>query len=310
MDDIDEELFGSVIKEISYQQLEHEVCSSIKKLYNQLLDEFIILANTFNYRSALEISSLFEFLLRNEYIGNVNYDNTDNAYILEDEEMLGANTFAGGVCRHKSSMLKDVYHKKGIDSLMIVGSYLDNKFYMFDEVFKDGSIKKETGEVEYNDIKYYILNDSGHYFAYPCYHDEDFYEKDFVTLNHAIVLAGNERIILTDPTLYHYYYLEGNDKMAAKSRTGRYFFIAEPKLLHLQFYGPHLQNKFEKFMKRPFIPDDEIFKVSEDIKMHLNNSKAIIEEFINDNHESIDSIKEKCLYLRKTSKPYTHYCKN
>lgn len=291
---------------------EKEICLSIKEIYVKLLDEFILLSNTFNYRSALEISCLFEYLLKNEYIGIKDYNTGDNACVLEDIEILGANTFAGGVCRHKSSMLNDIYHKSGINSMVLVGCFLKNKLDKFEDIFKDNSIKKETGEVEYNGIRYYILNYYGSYFTYPCFHDEDYYEKELGFPNHAIVLAGNERKILTDPALYQYYYLEKNDKIAAKSRTGRYFFIWEPKheSLDFTFYSSSLQKVFDEIMKKESIPDDEIFNVSKDIEKYLDNSKTILEEFINDNHNSIDLIKEKCLYLRKTSRPLTYFLKN
>lgn len=284
----------------------------LKKIYNQLLNEFISLSKVLKYQEALEIFYLFDYLLKRNYIGDKDYKINDNAYILEKNDILGVNTFSGGVCRHKSSMLNDIYHKNNINSTVLLGSYHCNKFDRFDDVFKDSNIKKQVGEIEYNNKKYYVLEESGFYFTYECFHDDDFYEKNISKLNHAIVLAGNDRKILVDPELDNYYYFENDDRITAKTKYGKYFFIWEPKydLPDFPMYDTSFQKIYEEIMKYESIPYKEVHKLALEIFEYLDNNKKILKEFINDNKDSIEQVKNACLCLRKNSESYLSHIKN
>ena len=278
--------------------------NNIKKNYNIFLDNFIYLADTLGLYGILEIDKLFEYLLKNNLIGNNKIEKLDNVALLENKDILGANTFSDGVCRHKSFMLKDIYHKQNYDSTVVLGCFYQNEIKPFNKIITDPNIKPELGELEYNNINYKVIEKYGSYFVFPIYHDIDFYEKLDPVLNHAIVLVGDKKRIFIDPTLHTKYFLELPDKISARDENGKYFFIWEPRrrVPGINFYTPVLQKTYNKIMALEAMDMEEVSKLEKEIDLFLQNKKDIINEFINDNQKEIEDIKSNCLSLRKSMK--------
>ncbi len=276
---------------------------SIKRDYNTFLDNYISLSEVLNFYDILEIDKLFEYLLKNGYIGSKNFE-LKNVPLLENKEILGANTFADGICRHKSCMLNDIYQKLNYDSTIVLGCFNKSKIKPFKSIITDPTIKKEVGEIEFNDIKYCVVKLYDDYFVYPVYHDNDFYEKIDNEVNHAIVLVGDKKRMFTDPTLYTKYYLYENDMISSRDIRGNYFFIWEPRkrFPSARFYPCSLQKTYNKIMEKEPMNMDEVIKREKEIDLFLDDRLKIIKEFINDNQDKIDNIKTKCLSLREKEK--------
>lgn len=279
---------------------EQELYNELIILYEKTINEFISLSRVFNYKSIIELSSLFEYLLIHDYFGPKVDSVKSNPLVLETKEISGVNSLAGGVCRHKSCMLNDIFHKFNIDSTVIVGQSYKNKLDRLDS-FDNKKIKKQVGEVAIDDNNYYIIEENGVYLIYPCYHDDDYYEKIDMRLNHAVVIAGDDKKVFIDPTLYDTYYLLGNDEVAAKSRRGNYFFIWHPnsELSRLTFMDPYFMKTFNKIMKMESMDDYDVLLQRKKVKDDLKNSKKILEDFKKYNIECFNEIKDKCLSLRK-----------
>ena len=99
----------------------------INKIYNHVqdkIDEDLI--ETFKLNDPLSVYTLFQYLINNNYLTNDDeFKDLDD--IVNDQLYLGALTLTGkGICRHKSTMIKDLFEKKGYSADIMVGKVLNN----------------------------------------------------------------------------------------------------------------------------------------------------------------------------------------
>ena len=112
---------------LDYNEKE-ELLLEIKELYNHILDEIIQLNNYYGYKTPLEIFCLFNklndvFCDYGELFNQLYIKGFENICCeLETNDTRGIQVLLdGGVCRHRATMLCDIYRKMKIDSVVLSG---------------------------------------------------------------------------------------------------------------------------------------------------------------------------------------------
>ncbi len=92
----------------------------INELYNEFLNNYKILNETFNLNEPLSIYKMYVNLLYNGYLSKDKTFEFNNQNSKEFNNLFGINIFNGyGVCRHISPMLSDILNKSNITSYNI-----------------------------------------------------------------------------------------------------------------------------------------------------------------------------------------------
>lgn len=287
----------------------------IKNFYNYILDETIKLIESYGCKTPLEIYCLFNlincFYVKENEIFNLLYLNKKHNYSqeLEENDIKGIQVLLnGGVCRHKSAMLNDIYTKMNIDSVVLVG--LSETFLNFhysnsknkqiaDRIYVENMLKKISEGAKIEDFKSHLKKRKISYSAQEV-HDDYFY-KHFKWPNHAIVMAGKDKKYYLDPTNNITYYKDDRDIVTLKNRSGIYFFsditINEIYWNNIFFKNQKGMETFNKIIKLPCDIESETIQIIKEIYSYLKNYKKDIEEFTKNNSNYIETIRKKCLSL-------------
>lgn len=102
---------------IFYAEIYTKDIKEIKKMYEELINDYADFIKDFNLYSPVEIFSLYVFMLNNGYLSYTSdfkygFNNYGDIFAIA-----GANIVTGkSVCRNISFMLNDIFNKTGIDS--------------------------------------------------------------------------------------------------------------------------------------------------------------------------------------------------
>lgn len=113
-------LYYFVSTTMSFAEIYTKDIKEIKEIYNELIKDYAILIEDFDFRNPIEIYALYNYMLYNGYLSKTeNYKQAEPLYG-DIFSLLGANIVTGtGLCRHDASFLSDVYNKVGIDSQVL-----------------------------------------------------------------------------------------------------------------------------------------------------------------------------------------------
>lgn len=168
----------------------------IKGLYNQTLENFVKLNETFNISQPIEIFSMFLFALNNGYLSKNKTFRRGTCEIENIKSIYGTMPITGnGVCRHIAPMLKDIFKKNNIESTTQI--VFQGNDYKYD-------IPKELMEAM-NTMTYQELIDNREFimqkFKYEMEQQNETNRKAQRYGNHVITLAlANGKLHIYDPT--------------------------------------------------------------------------------------------------------------
>lgn len=177
----------------------------IKKLYDMLIDNYVILNNSLELNNPIEIYSMFNFMINNGYLSKNGTFNFGLNNTVDIKCLLGANVITGNaVCRHISSMLNDIYNRLNINSYTCLSYCYKNKLIiMLIEKFIDLLTKQlnvTTNNEERNEIQI-LLTNSEKYKNFLKFH---YLRKK--SSKHMINLVSQNNIgYIIDPTNEHIY---------------------------------------------------------------------------------------------------------
>ena len=287
----------------------------IKEFYNHIVDETIELMNLYGCRTPLEIYCLFNlinsFYVKDDEIFNLLYMKDKPVYSkeLENDEIRGVQVLLnGGVCRHRSAMLNDIYKRMGIDSVILAGSSetLLNFHYgnslnkqIADRVYVENMLRKisEGARIEEfkNDLKKRKIS-----YHIQDVHD-DYFDKHKKRPNHAIVMVGDNKRYYLDPMNNVTYYKDDRDVVTLRNRSGLYFF-SSPHINRF-FWGcwlgknHELVETYDRILQLPSAIESETLQCIKEIYLYLKQFKDGIEEFAKSKSNSIEEARKKCLTL-------------
>lgn len=294
-----------------------ELLLEIKEFYNQMVDETIELMNLYGCKTPLEIYCLFNlinsFYVKEDEIFKLLYMKDELVYSreLEANEIRGVQVLLnGGVCRHRSSMLNEIYKRMGIDSVILFGyseallnfSYgkslnkqLADKAYVGSVLRKinDGArIEEFKNQLKKRKISYHIKD----------VHD-DYFDKHKKRPNHEIVMVGDTKRYYLDPMNDVTYSKDDRDIVTLRNRSGLYFFsVPQYNKIRWGCWGGHNQELVEMYnriLQLPGAIELETIQSIKEIYSYLKRYNEGIEEFAKSNSNSIETIRTKCLTLPK-----------
>ena len=291
--------------------IKNDLIAEVEILYNKLLDETIELMKQYNCNTPLEIYCLFN-LISNYYVDSdeifdeLYLNKRFYSYFTENSKIQGVQTILnGGVCRHKSAMLKDIYRKMNINSVVLQGysETLLNFSYtrslnkqLADRKFVNDMLIKISKGAKITDFKK-NLKERKIFYQMKNVHD-DYYLNNKRLPNHAIVLAGNDMRYYLDPMNEVTYFQDEKDIITLKNSIGLYFFSLD-KINHLLWknssdYNYELES-YNKIMKNSCSKEKDNNKEIKEIYSYLKKYQSAIEKFVKDKEESINDIRQKCL---------------
>ena len=119
---------------LSYAENWTQDIVKIRNLYNELLDEYAILLDSFDLTHPMEIYSMYNFMLHNGYLSINDKFSCVESDVRDINKLLGVNVVTGkAMCRHVSSLLSDIYNKVGIDS-QVLPVYFDPNEVLKNEI--------------------------------------------------------------------------------------------------------------------------------------------------------------------------------
>ncbi len=287
----------------------------IKEFYNHILDETIELMNSFGYKTPLEIYCLFNlinsFYVKGNEIFNLLYMKDKPVYSreLENDEIKGVQVLLnGGVCRHRSSMLNDIYKSMGIDSVVLVGRsetllnfHYGNSFskQIADRAYVESMLKKISEGARIEEFKNHLKKRKISYHMQDVH--DDYFDKHKKMPNHAIVMVGDDKRYYLDPMNNVTYYKDDRDVVTLRNRSGLYFF-SSPQINKF-FWGCWLgQNQelvelYDSILRLPGAIESETIQNIKEIYSYLKQFQKGIEEFAKSKSDSIEETRKKCLTL-------------
>jgi len=125
----------------------------IKRLYNEFIDKYIELINTFDLQHPVEIYTIYNFMLNKGLLSNSKHFIVGSNNIDDIRSLLGVNIIAGeGVCRHIASMLNDIYNKMNYNSCTAT-VYLHQNQLLYDKYNDAIKNLKEKINEEYDEFE-------------------------------------------------------------------------------------------------------------------------------------------------------------
>ena len=287
----------------------------IKEFYNHIVDETIELMNLYGCRTPLEIYCLFNlinsFYVKENEIFNLLYMKDKPVYSRELEEaaIQGIQVLLnGGVCRHRSAMLNDIYKRMGIDSVILVGNSetLLNFHYgnslnkqIADRTYVENMLRKISEGARIEEFKNNLKKRKISY-SMQDVHDDDI-DKHKKRPNHAIVMVGEDKRYYLDPMNNVTYYKDDRDVVTLKNRSGLYFFspIQINKLFWNCWLGKNQEivEIYDRILQLPGAIESETLQSIKEIYSYLKQFKDRIEEFAKSKSDSIEETRKKCLTL-------------
>ena len=289
----------------------------IKEFYNHIVDETIELMDLYGCKTPLEIYCLFNFLnsfyVKDDEIFNLLYMKDKPVYSkeLENDEIKGVQVLLnGGVCRHRSAMLNEIYKRMGTDSVVIVGRLetLLNFHYgnsinkqMADRVYVESMLRKISEGARIEEFKNHLKKRKISYHMQDVH--DDYFDNHKKMPNHVIVMVGDDKRYYLDPMNNVTYYKDDRDVATLRNRSGLYFF--SPPQINKFFWGcwsgknQELAELYDRILQLPGAIESETIQNIKEIYSYLKQFQKGIEEFAKSKSDSIEETRKKCLSLPK-----------
>lgn len=298
---------------LDYNEKE-ELLLEIKELYNHILDEIIQLNNYYGYKTPLEIFCLFNklndvFCDYGELFNQLYIKGFENICCeLETNDTRGIQVLLdGGVCRHRATMLCDIYRKMNIDSVVLSG-YVETllSFHygnsqnkqIADRIYVTNILKKISDGAKLTNFKSQLKKRKISYQLRDV-HDDYFLSKPKFS-NHAIVMVGDDKRNYLDPMNNTTFYKNDNDIITLRNNLGQYFFfVFKVHKFFFNFDNENFDEIYGRILDKPGANEFDTDRKLKEIYSYLNNNKKGLEEFTKSNEECIEHIKGKCLSLRQ-----------
>lgn len=285
--------------------------NELKELYNEFLDNYVKLNNTFGFTNPVQISELYSFLLYNGYLSmDKEFTFTSKGVFDKINSIDGTNIAIGkGVCRHISALLTDILNKCGIDASrlcvyaadpeIIVRVLKENK-YTLEELYniaRKKSLDEETYNLFCRLIKEYVI-DKGHdiEFDFKLSDDKNLIKQKIG--NHTITFVADNGIgYYLDPTRGSYYISDGTIDKVYDS----YSFPIDIKVApSIVFSGVDGFNRLKKEAgKMPSLSGEEIKRLSSEADKICKENHDLFEKFYSENQELYGEISAKVLQLKR-----------
>ena len=247
-----------------------EILESLQKDYDELLNRTIELIDLYHYEDPIEVYCLLNrinsfYINQEEQHQMIQEEKRIYTNELEKRELKGIQFFLnGGLCRHRSSILNDIYQKMDISSIPLFG-YI------------------ETGEQErMNDEHYLTLT------GFP---------------NHTIVMVGKEEKYYLDPMNDTPFFKKEEEQHILHNQKGLYFFY-EPKMSRIVLCGirgpfTEYDKVYQLLEHLPEGEEKETRKRIEEAYAYLKYHSKELEEYQKENEPLIQQMKEKSKVYRK-----------
>lgn len=303
-----------------------EVLLDIKKFYNHIVDETVELMNLYGCKTPLEIYCLFNlinsFYVKEDYEFQSSYmKNTVFSECIERDGLRGIQVVLnGGVCRHRTAMLNDIYMKMGIDSIALHGQLetLLNFYYgnsnskqIADRMYVADMLKKISEGAKLEDFKSHLKKRKISYNIREVH--DDYFATSKKRTNHVIVMVGSDKRYYLDPMNDITYYKDDKDIITLRNNMGLYFFadIRINRFFWRSWLGEskEKENLYNKILELPGAIEKETDYSIKEIYSYLKKYKEGIKEFIKSNEESIEVVRRKILALPPNSevKYWVHF---
>ena len=278
-----------------------DLMMELKESYDSILDGIIELTTYYNYETALEIFYLFNCLCSffSDDDKFKEYKSRFSCRELENRDTMGIQTLLyGGICRHKSAMLCDIYDKSRMDSIMLLGSLRSSS-----EEDKNDPKSDRLAEIVYEHYKDQISNLSCNDKTRQSYIQMiiDEYRKMLGSApNHAIVMVGDDKKHYFDPANSTVFYSSNGNDNRLINNLGKIFV---PNLKAYQFVFKENGQDYTRIYRNISQKKDSI-ETEDDIKMQelyfqLMSDVRGIAEFIVSKEQTINTMKEKVLTLTR-----------
>ena len=303
------------MRQVENNQNNHnsDLLLEVKDFYNNIVDDTVELMNLYNCKTPIEVYCLFNMInnyyVKEDEIFKLLYMKDSPIYSkkLEENEIMGIQTLLnGGVCRHRSAMLNDIYRKMGLDSIFLLGRLETHlEFYygnsknkqIADRAYVQKVLKRITEGAKIDDFKSNLRKRKISY-HFPEVHDDYFY-KNMKWPNHAIVMVGEDKRYYLDPTINITYYKDDRDVSTLRNRSGYYFFSYRnlDTLHYWEDKNQELVKIVDRILQLPGANESETTRNIKEIYSYLRQFKNGIEEFVRSKSSSIEEIRTKCLTL-------------
>lgn len=305
------------IQSDDYKNLLYEITT----FYDHILDETIQLMNLYSCKTPLEVYCLFnminDFYIRNDEIFRILHgvkEGISNFEELESSDIKGVQVLLnGGVCRHRSAMLCDIYKRMGFDSAVLVGrtevlakiSYGNSQNKQIsDRMYVDNMLRKISDGASIEEFKSHLKRRKISYHVQDVHDDSA--EKYRKKHNHAIVMVGDDKSYYLDPMNNVVYNKDENDVITLRNRSGLYFFSYPKISKFFMRYGSSMGQEsidmYDRLLQLPVANYSETLKNVLEIYSYLRQFKNGIEEFAKSKKESIEDIRGKSLSLSTKQK--------
>ena len=285
--------------------------TQIKTMYNEFINNYNELNNTFELENPIQIYTMFNYLLYKGYLSK------DKQYTFSSENtrdvlpINGTNILLGqGVCRHISSFLKDILDDYGINSYNLC---VYNKELHMDVKILDKP--KYTIEELYNWVRTHITDENSYNQIIKLINiivnenkqNIEISAKEVDVKNPIERLYGNNAIVYTTYNDKSYYLDATQKRVYRISEQDKNMLYDKEGAVALRINSSILSNKFKEFrnLKKeinkqyPSISIEQENKlVSETLDICKKNTD-IFENFYNDNNELYNEISNKVLSIKK-----------
>ena len=298
-------------------KIDEETILELKNIYNRILDDTVSLIDNYNLKTPVEIFSLFYYIVET-YLDKKNDAFPTSLSALERDDISGIIVLVdGGVCRHRSEMLNDIYRRKNILSVPI-GGYVENllKFNYrsrgnegLKNMAYESMIRQRLNEgAKLEDFKPGL---NRHKMTYGI--DEE--RKKELQMhprmgNHEIIMVGSDKknyFDLMNGKSYSCFY-SSDDLDILSSSSGVYFFYYHNdwrKILLLRKAAKKDTNfldydeKWNIINRLECVDEKENEKNIRGLIERFKHDHTLIEEYLNDNSNNIETIRETAKVLKK-----------
>ena len=290
-----------------------EELQEIEEFYDSYINKVVELMNYYRCKTPLEVFSLFN-LLCDYYIDDESINKTylvDEPITpdwMEERPFLGIQVlFNGGVCRHKSAMLCDIYKKMNIDSIMLLGyseDFLKFTFgreekLMYDKLYISKVLRKISEGAKITDFKRQFDKRKITY-EIKDVHDE-YFTLNQKKVNHVIVMTADDKRYYLDPTRDTMYYKKEEDHITLKNNIGNYFFVCIT--MYPFTYGPYINTQeyydtYRKLLTKECGNEIEDNRLYNELLNYYFRHHLELRKFVQDTEEDIIKIKEKSLKIK------------
>lgn len=285
-----------------YEKYTKEI-KNIENMYNNLINNYIVLNNNFELKNPVEIYSMYNYMLYKGYLSKDGEFIFGKSDIKDITSLLGVNVITGkAVCRHIASMLNDIYRKLDLNAYPIT-AYLnetDTINFLLGEMLTslENQLKSSTDETEKQEIRDLIKETK----EYKNNLKSKFEFLKRKNANHLINLVSyNDTGYILDPTNRDIYkkdpkitdvnedilksYLISDDQTIIKLTKDRDYYEEKRKILLL----PNSDTETDKFM-------------IEQTRTLCKNNKDLLEQFQKENNELYNEINNELVKVKKRRK--------